>query len=113
MIVGPFSSMDPLFPGVAADWQLYTAQEVMCLRSVGVLNPSATAGFSISTLLTLAPLAGMQSAPITSGVPKMDLGSPKLSRTHPPKDEKIEFFKEPKAPSLSGHREQHITGKVH
>ena len=67
MTVGPFSSMDPLFPGVAGDWQLYTTQEVMHLRSTGVLNPSATPGFSISMLSTSAPLAQTQSAPIHFG----------------------------------------------
>ena len=79
MTVGPFSSTDPLFPGVARDWQLYTTQEVMYLKSAGVLNPFATPGFSISsTLLTSAPLAQTQSTPITLGVPKMYLGSPKV-----------------------------------
>ena len=38
MTVGPFSTTDPLFPGVARDWKLYTTQEVMCLKGTGVLT---------------------------------------------------------------------------
>ena len=78
MTVGTFSSMDPMFPGIAGDWQLYTTQEVVHLRSTGVLRPSAAPSLSISTLPTLASLAQMQSAPITPGLPKMDLGSPRV-----------------------------------
>ena len=66
--VGTFSSTDTLFPGVARDWQLYTTEEVVCLRSVGVVKPSSAPSLSISTLPTLASLAQMQSAPCHSEV---------------------------------------------
>ena len=78
MTEGPFCGSDLLFPGVARDWQLYTAQEVMHLRNAGVLNPFATPGFAISATSSSAFVAQMQSAPITQGVPKMDLCSPKV-----------------------------------
>ena len=77
MTVGPFCDSDPLFPGVARDWELYTTQEVMRLWSAGVLNPSLAPGFSISTLSS-APLVQTQSGPVISGVPKMDLSRPKV-----------------------------------
>ena len=73
--VGTFNSMDT---GIAGDCQLYTTEEVVCLRSVGVVKPSAAPSLSISTLPTLASLAQMQSAPITLGLPKMDPGSPRV-----------------------------------
>ena len=76
MTVGPFSTMDPLFPGDARDWKLYTTQEVMHLKSVGVLTPFTASGLSTSALLTQPPLAQALSAPSTLGVPKMGLGSP-------------------------------------
>ena len=50
----------------------------MHLRSVGVVKPSSAPSLSISTMPTLASLAHMQSSPTTLGLPKMDLGSPRV-----------------------------------
>ena len=75
--VGPFCSMDTLFLGVTRDLQLYTTEEVVCLRSAGVLKPSSAPSLSISKLSSLASLAKMQPAPSTLGLPKISPGSPK------------------------------------
>ena len=76
--VRTFSSTDTIFPGIAGDLQLYTTEEVVCLRSTGVVKPSAVPSLSISMLPTLASLAQIQSAPTTLGLPKMDPGSPRV-----------------------------------
>ena len=76
--VGTFSSMDTLFPGVTRDLQLYTTEEVVHLRSAGVVKPSSAPSFSISMLSSLASLAQIQPAPTTLGLPKINPGSPKV-----------------------------------
>ena len=76
--VGPFSSMDILFLGVAGDLQLYTTKEVVHLRSLGVVKPSSAPSLSISTLSSLTSLAQIQPAPATLGLPKISPGSPKV-----------------------------------
>ena len=40
--VGPFSSTDTLFHGAASDLELYTAEEVVALRNVGIFKSSNT-----------------------------------------------------------------------
>ena len=72
--MGPFSSKDMLFPGIARDLELYTTEEVMSLRSAGILKSSSGASLSLSKLSLLAYLAQIQSAPAT---PKVIPGSPK------------------------------------
>ena len=74
--MGPFSSMDMLFPGIAGDLELYTTEEVMHLRSAGVVKSSSGASLSLSKLSSLASLAQIQSAPTT---PKIIPGSPNSS----------------------------------
>ena len=69
--VGTFSSTDTIFPGIARDLQLYTTEEVVCLRSVGVVKPSSAPSLSISMLSTLASLAQIQPVPTTPGLPKI------------------------------------------
>ena len=73
--VGPFSSTDTLFPGITRDLELYTTEEVMCLRSTGAVKSSSGASLSLSKLSSLASLAQIQSAPTT---PKVIPGSPKV-----------------------------------
>ena len=61
--MGPFSSKDMLFLGVTRDLELYTTEEVMSLRSAGILKSSPGASLSLSKLSSLASLAQIQSAP--------------------------------------------------
>ena len=76
--MGPFCSTDTLFLGVTGDLQLYTTEEVVHLRSTGVVKPSSAPSLSISTLSSLASLAQIQPAPATLGLPKISPGSPKV-----------------------------------
>ena len=46
MTVGPFTSRDMLFHGVAGDLELYTTEEVIILRNVGILSPQAPVNLS-------------------------------------------------------------------
>ena len=55
--MGPFSSKDTLFPGVTGDLELYTTEEVMSLRSAGILKSSSGASLSLSKLSLLTSLA--------------------------------------------------------
>ena len=73
--MGPFSRKDMLFPGVTRDLELYTTEEVMSLRSTGILKSSSGASLSLSKLSLLTSLAQIQSAPTT---PKIIPGSPKV-----------------------------------
>ena len=66
--VGPFSSKDMLFPGITRDLELYTTEEVMSLRSTGILKSSSGASLSLSKLSSFTSLAQIQSAPATSKV---------------------------------------------
>ena len=70
--------MDTIFSGITGDLQLYTTEEVVCLRSVGVVKPSAAPSLSISALPMLVSLAQMQSVPATLGLQKMNPGSPRV-----------------------------------
>ena len=45
--VGPFASRDTLFCGVAGDLELYTAEEVITLRNVGVFKSSSSVSQSL------------------------------------------------------------------
>ena len=74
--MGPFSSKDTLFPGVIArDLELYTTEEVMSLRSTGILKSPSGASLSLYKLSLFTSLAQIQSAPTT---PKVTPGSPKV-----------------------------------
>ena len=63
--MGPFSSKDMLLPGITRDLELYTTEEVMSLRSAGIMKSCLGASVSLSNLLSLAPLAQIPSAPAT------------------------------------------------
>ena len=76
--MGPFCNMDTLFPGVTRDLELYTTEEVVCLRSMCVVKPSSAPSLSISKLSSLASLAQIQPATTTPGLPKISPGSPKV-----------------------------------
>ena len=90
---GLSAAWTPCVPGVARDWQLYTTQEVVHLRSVGVLRPSAAPSLSISMLPTLASLAQMQSAPASLwGYQRWILVVLGLSQIHPPRDRRIQVL---------------------
>ena len=64
-----------LFAGIARDLELYTTEEVMSLRSAGILKSPSGASLSLSKLSSLTSLAQIQSAPTT---PKVTPGSPKV-----------------------------------
>ena len=76
--VGPFSSMDMLFPGVTRDLELYITEEVVHLRSAGVVKPSSAASLSISKFSSFTSLAQIHPAPTTLGLLKIIPGSPKV-----------------------------------
>ena len=42
--MGPFHTSDPLFMGVIGDYHLYTAQQILHLKSTGILNPRVPEG---------------------------------------------------------------------
>ena len=68
--VGPFSNIDTLFPGVIRDLELYTTEEVMCLRSTDVVKPSSDASLSLSRLSLFTSLAQIQATPPLQGYPR-------------------------------------------
>ena len=63
--VGPFSRRDTLFLGIARDLELYTIEEVISLRNMGIFKSSSGASQSLSKLPSLASLGQIQSAPTT------------------------------------------------
>ena len=46
--MGPLSSKDMLFLGIARDLELYTTEEVMSIRSAGIMKSSSDASLSLS-----------------------------------------------------------------
>ena len=81
MTVGPFSSRDMLFCGVAGDLELYTAEEVITLRNAGVFKSSSST--NQPKLPSLVSLGQTLSSPTS---PKVAPGSPKIA-PHSPKVE--------------------------
>ena len=65
MTVGPFSRRDTLFWGIARDLKLYTTEEVITLRNVGIFKSSSGASQSLPKLPSLTSLDQIQSAPTT------------------------------------------------
>ena len=76
--VGPFCSTDTLFLGVTGGFQLYTTEEVVRLRSTGIVRTSPAPCFPSSMLSSLASLPQIQPVPATLGLPKISTGSPKV-----------------------------------
>ena len=73
--MGPFSKKDMLFQGMCTgDLELYTTEEVVTLRSSGIMKSSSGASLSLSKLPLFASLGQIQSAPST---PKVTPHSPK------------------------------------
>ena len=73
--MGPFSRKDMLFPGVAGDLELYTTEEVITLRNVGILNPlQVPANPSLSCHL----LTSLGQIPSTPATPKVTPHSSKV-----------------------------------
>ena len=60
--VGPFVSKDTLFHSAAGDLELYTAEEVITLRNVGIFKPSNISQ-STPKLPSLASLEQASSSP--------------------------------------------------
>ena len=75
---GPFASRDMLFCGIAGDLELYTAEEVISLRNVGIFKSSSSA--SQPKLLSLVSL-GQALSTLTS--PKVAPFSPKVAPCSP------------------------------
>ena len=77
--VGPFSGKAMLFPGIAGDLELYPTEEVMSLRTAGILKSSSGASLSLSKSSLLTFLAQIQLVPtnlkIIPGSPKVKLDS--------------------------------------
>ena len=84
--IGPFSRRDMLFQGVARDLELYTAEEVITLRSMGIFKSSSGVSQSLPRLPSLASLSQIQSA---LPVPSQFLIVPRSNQTHHPRSESI------------------------
>ena len=54
--IGPFSRRDMLFQGIAGDLELYTAEEVITLRNVGIFKSSLSVSQSLPKLPSLTSL---------------------------------------------------------
>ena len=76
--VGPFASKDTLFCGAARDLELYTTEEVITLKNVGIFKSSSTSK-STPKLPLLASLGQALSSPpdpkVTPSSPKVEPGS--------------------------------------
>ena len=57
--VGPFRAMDPIFPGLPGDLELFTAEEVAKLKELGVFNPPTCLG-ACNSSLRLCPPVGVR-----------------------------------------------------
>ena len=75
MTVGPFAKRDTLFWGVAGDLELYTAEEVITLRNVGIFKSSSSGSKSPPKLPSLTSLDQVLSSP---AIPKVAPHSPKV-----------------------------------
>ena len=106
--MGPLSSKDTLLPGITGDLELYMTEEVICLRSTGILKSSSGASLSLSNLSSLAPLAQIQSAPAT---PKIFPGSAR-ARFIIQEAGSYKFFEESEMSGVSSCRKQHIFREV-
>ena len=73
--IGPFTSRDTLFHGTASDLELYTTEEVITLKNVGVFKSSSTIKSS-PKLPSLTSLGQVLSSP---SVPKVTPSSPKVA----------------------------------
>ena len=69
MTVGPFTRRDTLFQGVAGDLELYTTEEVITLRNMGIFKSSSGASQSLPKLPSLTTLGQIQSAPASAKSP--------------------------------------------
>ena len=74
--VGPFARRDMLFWGIAGDLELYTVEEVITLRNVGIFKSSSSASQSLPRLPSLASLGQVLFSPPAS--PKVTPHSPKI-----------------------------------
>ena len=83
--VGPFTNRDMLFCGTARDLKLYTAEEVITLKKVGIFKSLSTIKCS-PKLPLLASLGQALSSPpdpkVTSSSPKVELDSSSKKRDH-------------------------------
>ena len=73
MTIGPFASRDMLFHGIAGDLEVYTTEEVITLRNVGIFKSSSST--SQTKLPSLASLSQALSSPTS---PKVAPHSPKI-----------------------------------
>ena len=68
-MVGPFQAMDPIFPGLPGDLELFTAEEVTKLKELGVLNlPPSTPG-CLPLFPPLVPSSRGKVVSVTLGLP--------------------------------------------
>ena len=75
MTVDPFARRDMLFCGVARDLELYTAEEVITLRNMGIFKSSSSTSQSLPKLPSLTSLGQALSSPTD---PKATPCSPKI-----------------------------------
>ena len=75
MTVGPFASKDTLFHGIAREFKLYTAEEVITLRNAGIFKSSSSVSQSLPKLPSLTSLGQTLSSPPD---PKVAPHSPKI-----------------------------------
>ena len=123
--VGPFASKDTLFHGIAGDLELYTAEEVITLRNVGIFKSSSSASQSTPKLPSLASLGQALSSPtdpkVTPRSPKIepDLSSKKWDHKSSSKSHKhpvscscqgaVQIWKNPSETSEAERKFQHET----
>ena len=83
--VGPFASKDMLFHGIAGDLELYTTEEVITLKNVGIFKSSSTSQSS-PNLPSLTSLGQALSSPpdpkVTPHSPKVEPDSSSKKQDH-------------------------------
>ena len=83
--IGPFASRDMLFCGTTRDLELYTAEEVITLKNMGIFKSSSTIKSS-PKLPSLTSLGQALSSPpdpkVTPSSPKVELDSSSKKRDH-------------------------------
>ena len=83
--IGPFASKDTLFCSTTRDLELYTAEEVLTLKNVGIFKSSSTSKSSPKLPLLSSVGQALSSPPdpkVTLSSPKMELDSSSKKRDH-------------------------------
>ena len=72
--VGPFQAMDPIFPGLPGDLELFTVKEVAKLKELGVSNPPNVPGhLPLFPLLVSSSRGKVVSVALDTPPPSLDM----------------------------------------